>query len=123
MLWREVRNAFERIVWGGGWGGIGIVRPVGAQTNHADPGNGATTGRGLRTLGTVEALIIMTEWHVRGIHFPMDVEEGDWGIELSDDEDKPKAKKPKKVMGGIVLEGLGDRLDNILEPGTPPPSL
>lgn len=60
--------------------------------------------------------MILTEWHVRGIHFPMDVEESDWGIEISDDEEE-KAKNKKAHMGGLVVEGLGDRLENILEPG------
>ncbi|TGZ82515.1 hypothetical protein EX30DRAFT_354598 [Ascodesmis nigricans] len=115
MLWREVRNAFERIMWGGGWGGLGIIKPIGVSANvPVAPPNGATTGRGLRTLGTVEALMVLTEWHVRGIHFPMDVEESDWGIEISDDESEPVPKLAS--MGGIVMEGLGERLENILEP-------
>ncbi|KAI5776291.1 hypothetical protein EDC01DRAFT_486051 [Geopyxis carbonaria] len=117
MLWREIRNAFERIMWGGGWGGLGIPKPIGAVSNMpVDPANGATTGRGLRTLGTVEALMILTEWHVRGIHFPMDVEESDWGIEVSDDEDVPTPKNVPHQKQKVMVEGLGDRLSNILEP-------
>jgi hypothetical protein len=97
MLWREVRNAFERLIWGGGCG----TRPI-------------SNGRGLRTIGTVEGLLILTEWHVRGLHFPMDVEESDWGISLSsDDEDEEAADSPPPKR---VVEGLGDKISNILEP-------
>jgi hypothetical protein len=111
MLWREVRGAFERLMWGGGWGGLGVPRPVEANL-AVDPTSGAKTGRGLRTIGTVEGLLILTEWHVRGLHFPMDVEESDWGIDVSDDEDPPS---PAPTRGGVVEE-LGDKIENILEP-------
>lgn len=112
MLWREVRGAFERLMWGGGWGGLGVPRPVGMSNLAVDPANDAKTGRGLRTIGTVEGLLILTEWHVRGLHFPMDVEESDLGIDLTDDESAP----PHDSRPHRVVEGLGDKIENILEP-------
>lgn len=111
MLWREVRSAFERLMWGGGWGGLGVPRASGV-TLPVDPQNGGKTGRGLRTVGTVEGLLILTEWHVRGLQFPMDVEEIDWGIDVTDDE----SSLPPTPAPGAVIEGLGDRIENILEP-------
>lgn len=99
-------------MWGGGWGSPG--------TPHMGGGLGSANGaskvaRGLRTLGTVEGLLLLTEWHVRGLHFPMDVEEGDWMVDVSDDDDeRPHPSRPRKARA--VVEGLGDRIENILEP-------
>ncbi|KAA8895872.1 hypothetical protein FN846DRAFT_995140 [Sphaerosporella brunnea] len=113
MLWREVRKAFERLMWGGGWGGLGVPRPT---QSFSDP---SKTGRGLRTIGTVQGLLILTEWHVRGLHFPMDVDESDWGIDLcsddDDDDDDCSPTSPPKPSARVV-EGLGDKISNILEP-------
>ena len=112
MLWREVRSAFERLMWGGGWGGLGVPRPPAGST--LSPASTAKTGRGLRTIGTVEGLLILSEWHVRGLHFPMGVEESDWGIsDMSDDE---KDSPPSPALSRRVVEGLGDKIENILEP-------
>lgn len=114
MLWREVRGAFERLMWGGGWGGLGVPRPVGISgLSTVSSARVGKASKGLRTIGTVEGLLILTEWHVRGLHFPMDAEESDWGIALSDDEDAPT---PKAGSGPGVVEGLGDKIENILEP-------
>ncbi|KAL7271788.1 zinc finger transcriptional activator [Rhizina undulata] len=113
MLWREVRGGFERLMWGGGWGGLGQR----ANMTGLNAASGNKVGRGLRTLGTVEGLLILTEWHVRGLHFPMDVEEGDWGIDISEDEDSvPGKEKDERSKKAAVVEGLNDRIENILEP-------
>ena len=121
MLWREVRSAFERLMWGGGWGGLGVPRPPGGST--LSTASSAKDGRGLRTIGTVEGLLILSEWHVRGLHFPMDVEESDWGIpDMSDDDEKdappPPPPPPQQQLSHSrrVVEGLPDRIENILEP-------
>lgn len=99
-------------MWGGGWGSPGTPHMGGGGLGSA---NGASkVARGLRTLGTVEGLLLLTEWHVRGLHFPMDVEEGDWMVDVSDDEEHPHPNRPRKARA--VVEGLGDRIVNILEP-------
>lgn len=96
-------------MWGGGWGSPGTPHMGGGLGNA----NGASkVARGLRTLGTVEGLLLLTEWHVRGLHFPMDVEGGDWMVDVSDDEELPHPSRTRKT----VVEGLGDRIENILEP-------
>jgi len=112
MLWREVRHGCEGLMWGGGWGGLGTT----SSNNHSHA-HSARVARGLRTLGTVEGLLILTEWHVRGLHFPMGAEEGDWMLDSSDSEECETThtrRRPRK-SGGVV-EGLGDRIENLLEP-------
>lgn len=122
MLWKEVRGGCEGLMWGGGWGGLGSphsssMSGLGSGVGGSGLG-GAGVTRGLRTLGTVEGLLILTEWHVRGLHFPMNVEEGYWMVDVSDDEDEyahPGRVRKVRPKGGVV-EGLGDRIENILEP-------
>lgn len=108
MLWKEVKRGFERLMWGGApapaphfpgtelWGSsasgsapISILRK-----------------RGLRTLGTIEALIVLTEWHVRSLHFPMELGGDWWGIAIPDDEDE-QAPSVKGDGGGKI----GDMLE------------
>ena len=112
MLWREVRGGCEGLMWGGGWGGLGTI----GSNNHSHT-HSARVARGLRTLGTVEGLLILTEWHVRGLHFPMGVEEGDWMLDSSDSDEceTTHARRKPRKSGGVV-EGLGDHIENILEP-------
>jgi len=54
-LWQFTQGLVGRVIWG------------------QDRGTGRRRGKetkGLRGLGTVEALLLWTEWHPRGIHFP-----------------------------------------------------
>ncbi|RPA92676.1 hypothetical protein L873DRAFT_155934 [Choiromyces venosus 120613-1] len=112
MLWREVRGGCEGLMWGGGWGGLGTP-----SSNNPSHTHSIKVAHGLRTLGTVEGLLILTEWHVRGLHFPMDVEEGDWMVDSSDSEEYETTHTRRKARkGGGVVEGLSDRIENILEP-------
>ncbi|RPB21863.1 hypothetical protein L211DRAFT_408897 [Terfezia boudieri ATCC MYA-4762] len=73
-LWQFTQGLVGRVIWG------------------QDRGTGKIRGKetkGLRGLGTVEALVLWTEWHPRGIHFPpMEV----WGEE--------------ELMGGMGI-GMG----------------
>jgi hypothetical protein len=99
-------------MWGGGWSDLGIRRQ---QSPSFDADNGAKTGRGLRTLGTVEGLLILSEWHVRGLNFPLDVEETDWGVDgISDDEDEDMERSDRRdnsvvrADDGGVVGGLGE---------------
>ena len=70
MLWRELRRGLESVIWGGGGGG--------AFNRSGLAGVNPSKAKGLRTLGTVEALMVLTEWHVRNLHFPVGGE-GGWG--------------------------------------------
>lgn len=69
VLWTYLRSLVERLLWGqeqfgGGFCGGGAVNLREAKT-------GQITWKGsLRTLGTVEALLLLTEWQPRALHFP-----------------------------------------------------
>ncbi|KAI1763070.1 hypothetical protein GGR53DRAFT_467705 [Hypoxylon sp. FL1150] len=72
-LWRYLRRMIERCLWGqeafgGGFCGSGADEP---QTSSTAPWRGLRKGS-LRTLGTIESLMILTEWHPRALHFPPD---------------------------------------------------
>ena len=136
MLWRELRRGLESVIWGGGGGG--------PPSRGGLAGLGNSPGKGLRTLGTVEALMVLTEWHVRNLHFPVggeggwgafdgvfgdanDDEDGDMGNSISGDSLPHRRGHYGHHKGGIagrrarerhrgVVEGLGDRIENILEP-------
>ncbi|KAI1344328.1 hypothetical protein F5Y15DRAFT_109596 [Xylariaceae sp. FL0016] len=72
-LWRYLRRMIERCLWGqeafgGGFCGSGADD---SQTSSTAPWRGLRKGS-LRTLGTIESLMILTEWHPRALHFPPD---------------------------------------------------
>ncbi|KAK7938115.1 uncharacterized protein PG986_014983 [Apiospora aurea] len=72
-LWRYLRRMIERCVWGqeafgGGFCGSGADESL---TSSTAPWRGLRKGS-LRTLGTIESLMILTEWHPRALHFPPD---------------------------------------------------
>jgi len=104
-LWKYLQGMIDRIIWGqeqfgGGFCGAG-----------AQPGSDVNplSRKGLRTLGTVESLMLLTEWHPRALHFPP----GDDEDELMVPED-PMAAIPDSAT---VLSGTGgQRIDSWLEP-------
>ncbi len=69
VLWTNLRGMVQRLVWGqeqfgGGFCGGGAVKTHESRT-------GQITWKGsLRTLGTIEALLLLTDWHPRALHFP-----------------------------------------------------
>ena len=72
QLWTYLRGMIERCLWGqeafgGGFCGSGADSE--AQTSSTAPWRGLRKGS-LRTLGTIESLMILTEWHPRALHFP-----------------------------------------------------
>ncbi|KAK3302324.1 uncharacterized protein B0T15DRAFT_514369 [Chaetomium strumarium] len=71
QLWTYLRGMIERVVWGqeafgGGFCGSGADD---TQSSSTAPWRGLRRGS-LRTLGTIESLLILTEWHPRALHFP-----------------------------------------------------
>ena len=71
QLWSYLRGMIERCLWGqeafgGGFCGSGADE---SQTSSTAPWRGLRKGS-LRTLGTIESLMILTEWHPRALHFP-----------------------------------------------------
>lgn len=74
QLWTYLRGMIERVVWGqeafgGGFCGSYTMGHEEAQTSSTAPWRGLRKGS-LRTLGTIESLLILTEWHPRALHFP-----------------------------------------------------
>jgi hypothetical protein len=74
-LWTHLRRQVERLLWaqeqfGGGFCGGGGSAKL-QETN-----TGQITWQGsLRTLGTIEALLVLTDWQPRALHFPPGDEE------------------------------------------------
>ncbi len=69
VLWNNLRGMVQRLVWGqeqfgGGFCGGGAVK------THESPTGQITWKGSLRTLGTIEALLLLTDWHPRALHFP-----------------------------------------------------
>lgn len=72
QLWTYLRGMIERCLWGQeafGGGFCGSGAEPGEQTSSTAPWRGLRKGS-LRTLGTIESLMILTEWHPRALHFP-----------------------------------------------------
>jgi hypothetical protein len=74
QLWTYLRGMIERVVWGqeafgGGFCGSGLAGSDENLTSSTAPWRGLRKGS-LRTLGTIESLMILTEWHPRALHFP-----------------------------------------------------
>lgn len=111
-LWNYLQGMIDRLIWGqehfgGGFGGAGFQ--VGGSNPAARP-------KGLRTLGTIESLLMLTEWHTRALHFPP----GDDNNELLVGDDVGPASSNGAgvaVSDGSSPEGIGGRrLDSWLEP-------
>ncbi|CAI7593369.1 unnamed protein product [Penicillium glandicola] len=69
-LWAYLRSMIERLFWGqekfgAGTSGIGRPRSLDLSSSMSGKGSGQ-----LRSLGTVEAMLLLTEWHPRNLHFP-----------------------------------------------------
>ncbi|KAF2825850.1 hypothetical protein CC86DRAFT_293862 [Ophiobolus disseminans] len=103
-LWKYLQGMIDRMIFGQeqfGGGFCGAGQQPGSDVNPL-------SRKGLRTLGTVESLMLLTEWHPRALHFPP----GDDDDELVIPDD-PYETGPKADM----LKGVGDkRIDSWLEP-------
>ncbi|KAF4119762.1 Fungal Zn(2)-Cys(6) binuclear cluster domain, partial [Geosmithia morbida] len=79
QLWTYLRGMIERCLWGqeafgGGFCGSGSATgstslTMETESSSTAPWRGMRKGS-LRTLGTIESLLILTEWHPRALHFP-----------------------------------------------------
>jgi hypothetical protein len=69
-LWSYLRGMIERLIWGQekfGGAGSGISGPRSFDLTAAAP---KVNKGNLRSLGTIEALLVLTDWHPRNLHFP-----------------------------------------------------
>ncbi|KAH7374667.1 transcriptional activator ARO80 [Plectosphaerella cucumerina] len=76
QLWTYLRGMVERCLWGqeafgGGFAAQASNMPTSLEDQNSTtaPWRGMRKGS-LRTLGTIESLMILTEWHPRALHFP-----------------------------------------------------
>jgi hypothetical protein len=67
-LWSYLRGMIERLFWGQEKFDAQGGRP--RSLDLASGASGPTSKGNLRALGTVEALLILTDWHPRNLHFP-----------------------------------------------------
>lgn len=102
----------ERVVWGqeafgGGFCGSGLDE---AQSSSTAPWRGLRRGS-LRTLGTIESLMILTEWHPRALHFPPNEAIDELLLPSFDQNslDEERCHQPSAGVGGR-------RIDSWLEP-------
>jgi len=96
----------DRVLWGQeqfGGGFCGAGAEAGSDVNPL-------TRKGLRTLGTIESLILLTEWHPRAMHFPPD--EADEELMIPDEP----AVSSMDISPGASKGIGGQRMDTWLEP-------
>ncbi|KAK0935198.1 zinc finger transcriptional activator [Friedmanniomyces endolithicus] len=102
-LWSYLQGMINRVVWGQEQfnGGIGGVPSASIAASDVNP----LSRKGLRTLGSVEALVLLTEWHPRMMHFPP--EEADIELML-----------PSEPIGTPIMPEEDDmpKVDQWLEP-------
>lgn len=68
-LWSYLRGMIERLFWGQEkFGGSGF--PNSNPLNFGVTSGTANANGRLRSLGTIEALLLLTDWHPRALHFP-----------------------------------------------------
>ena len=83
-LWSYLRGMIERVFWGqerfdtthGGNrpGCIDIIPPtkfnLPSSSSSSSSSSSCSSKGSLRSLGTVEAMLVLTDWHPRNLHFP-----------------------------------------------------
>lgn len=101
--WDYLKGMIDRMIFGQeqfGGGFCGAGQQPGSDTNPL-------SRKGLRTLGTVESLMLLTEWHPRALHFPPGDDDDE--LVLPDDLGEVDARAEHKASGG-------QRIDSWLEP-------
>lgn len=105
-FWKYLQGMIDRMIYGQeqfGGGFCGAGQQPGSDVNPL-------SRKGLRTLGTVESLMLLTEWHPRALHFPP----GDDDDELVIPEDPSESNAPNTP--GLIKAMGGQRIDSWLEP-------
>ena len=69
QLWDSLRSKIQRLLWGQEQFGGGFTGAGSAKLRETAPGQLTWPGS-LRTFGTVEALLLLTDWQPRALHFP-----------------------------------------------------
>lgn len=123
QLWTYLRGMIERCLWGqeafgGGFCGSGGSAATAMLSEEA---NGSSTApwRGLRkgslrTLGTIESLLILTEWHPRALHFPPAEATDELVLPMA--ESSPLLANEDEMSHNVGTALGGRRIDSWLEP-------
>ncbi|KAF2087846.1 hypothetical protein K490DRAFT_65126 [Saccharata proteae CBS 121410] len=112
-LWHYLQGMIDRTIWGQEQFGGGFCGAGAQQGSDINP----LSRTGLRTLGTVESLMLLTEWHPRALHFPP----GDDDDELMTPEDITTTQAAYSAAHPTIqrerYRGVGgQRIDSWLEP-------
>lgn len=111
----------ERCLWGqeafgGGFcgsGGSATTAMLSEETSSTAPWRGLRKGS-LRTLGTIESLLILTEWHPRALHFPPQEATDELVIPMA--ESSPLMATEDEMVRPTGGNFGGKRIESWLEP-------
>lgn len=107
-FWKYLQGMIDRMIYGQeqfGGGFCGAGQQPGSDVNPL-------SRKGLRTLGTVESLMLLTEWHPRALHFPP----GDDDDELVLPDEIGEPIDGINARNDLVKAVGGQRIDSWLEP-------
>lgn len=92
-LWEALRDIIQRLLWGQEQFGGGFCAAGATAIRH--PTTGQITWKGsLRTLGTVQALLLLTDWQPRALHFPPGDDENTI-VDVDNEQPEGEAVAPK----------------------------
>lgn len=110
-LWKYLQGMIDRMIFGQeqfGGGFCGAGQQPGSDINPL-------SRKGLRTLGTVESLMLLTEWHPRALHFPPGDDDDE--LIIPDDPVPPPQPAFAPHARNDLVKGVGQqRIDSWLEP-------
>jgi hypothetical protein len=107
-FWNYLKGMINRMIYGQeqfGGGFCGAGQQPGSDVNPL-------SRKGLRTLGSVESLMLLTEWHPRALHFPP----GDDEDELVIPDDPIESIEGLDARDDLIKAVGGQRIDSWLEP-------
>lgn len=100
-LWTHLQAMTDRVVWGQELFGSGSSAGNGQQGCDVSP----FSRKGLRTIGSVESMMLLTEWHPRAMHFPP--EQDDVELMVPEEINEPidlDDGNPRKGIGGYTMD-------------------
>ncbi|KAF2011231.1 hypothetical protein BU24DRAFT_426314 [Aaosphaeria arxii CBS 175.79] len=109
-FWKYLQGMIDRMIYGQeqfGGGFCGAGQQPGSDVNPL-------SRKGLRTLGTVESLMLLTEWHPRALHFPPGDDDDE--LLLPDDLGDSSYADGAASKADLRQGPGGQRIDSWLEP-------
>lgn len=109
-LSKYLQEMIDRLIWGQEQFGGGFCGAGSQKASDVNP----LSRRGLRTLGSIESLMLLTEWHATSLHFPP----GDDDCEIMTmDDNEPRGQNNEGGGFADYHNKLGgQRIDTHLEP-------